>query len=98
MNEDPFRVVVRLACERVFVTPPDVCAMLDADPSWVMFRLSTDLESFAEVHGVVGTEEARLNHQHLLTAARAYVVATRKLTASAVDQGELPLPLDETAT
>lgn len=91
-SQDPFRTVLWQASDRLFVQPFDLAIDLDTDPQGTLYRLSTAPEAFAPIKPALTDADRLHRHQQLLTAAKAYIVAVRKLTADAVDQGELPLP------
>ena len=60
-------------------------------PQGTLHRLSSNPHGFAPPYPHLTDAERLERHQQLITAARAYIVHTRKLTADAVDLLELGL-------
>ena len=89
---DPFAKLLWHASDRLFVSATDLTRDLDKDPQGTLSRLSTTPSDFGEVKPVLPATERLTRHQHLLTAAKAYLVNTRKMDADAVEQLELGLP------
>lgn len=94
--QDPFRRLLWLASDRLFADPIDLSVDLDADPQGTLHRLSSNPQEFARLAPHLTDTDRLERHQQLITAARAYIVQTRKLTADAIDQLELGLEAAET--
>lgn len=93
---DPFALVLRHACQRFFADPCDLAAALDADAFNTLHVLSSAPQAFGRLRRQADQEHARQDHANVLTAAKAYVVAKRKLVTHAVDQPTLPLEVSST--
>lgn len=89
--QDPFRRLLWLASDRLFTESIDLAVDLDADPHGTLHRLSSTPQAFARLAPHLTDSERLERHQQLITAARAYIVHKRKLTADAIDQLELGL-------
>ncbi|MCB1503382.1 MAG: hypothetical protein KDJ47_00245 [Hyphomicrobiaceae bacterium] len=94
--QDPFRRLLWLASDRLFTDPIDLAVDLDADPQGTLYRLSSNPQEFARLAPHLTDTDRLERHQQLITAARAYILQTRKLTADAIDQLELGLEAAET--
>lgn len=79
-----FRRVLDLGAARFFAQPVFLAPLLDADPSMTLFKLSSAPDSFGVVSPSLQGEDRRLGLEQLITAAHAYVRASRK--ADFVDQ------------
>lgn len=91
-SHNPFVLVLWHATDRFYTQPTDLIPDLNNDPHGTLYKLSVQPQAFGQPKLALTLEHRRLRHQQLLDAAKAYVVNTRKPTADAVDQGELPLP------
>lgn len=85
-----FARVLALALDRLFVTPPAIEVGLLSAPSDTLFQLSHAPEAFGELRNLAPTQRSTAV-MDLLTAARAFVVATRRSRAG--DSSQLNLPL-----
>lgn len=93
--QDPFRLVLWHASDRLFAHATDLSPHLDADPQGTLQKLSVDPSAFGEIRSALTPAFYQVALQRVLTAARAYIVNTRKPVAEAVQQGELDLGLTE---
>ncbi|MCP5404696.1 MAG: hypothetical protein H6922_00505 [Pseudomonadaceae bacterium] len=76
----------------MFVSATDLTGDLDKDPLGTLYRLSSTPSDFGEVKPVLPPAERLTRHQQLLTAAKAYLVHTRKMDADVLEQLDLGLP------
>lgn len=90
--QDHFAKLLWHASDRLFVSATDLTPDLDNDPQGTLYRLSRHPGEFGEVKPVLPPAERLNRHQQLITAAKAYLVHTRKMDADAVEQLGLGLP------
>jgi hypothetical protein len=89
---DPFALVLNHAADRLYLKPVWLGDDLKRDSAGTLFTLSARPESFGILKPCHDAEMRRVRLQDLLTAARAYVNASRKHDVDAVKQPELALP------
>lgn len=86
-----FRRVLDLGAERLYSCPVELSEHLDSEPAKTLYLLSSSPETFGDVSSHLKGEARRLAMEQLLTAATAYVRASRK---SAADPTQLTLGLN----
>lgn len=89
----PFRRVLWMATDRLFVRSMDLSTQLDTDPQGILYQLSSAPHQFGELRAL-NASMLRKAHENLITAARAYIVHARKMNVPD-EQPELPLPGSE---
>lgn len=90
----PFRRVLWLASDKLYLHHVDLSVPLDSDPQGTLFAISASPTTFGDIRPALGVAQLQTAHQRLITAAKAYIVHARKHAAHAVDQGELALDVD----
>lgn len=89
-DTDAFAHVLALALSRVFVDAPAISDLLLAKPSDTLHALSRSPGTFGTLR-VTSRDQDRDNLIALLTAARAFVVASRRASYDLTLQLDLPL-------
>ena len=91
-STDPFAKLLWHASDRFYLDAVDLTAALKDDPQGTLYRLCHDPACFGKIKPALPAHNRLTSHQQLITAAKAYLVHSRKMTADAVDQLELVLP------
>lgn len=86
-----FATVLDLAVSRYFAAPVDLVPALTADPQGTLFALSSAPSSFGPILADLSPDARKTALIHLLTAAKAFVVAARQSATDVSTQLSLNL-------